>query len=197
MNGVEPLVPPTVWSVELMTSGQPGAISANALTSGTPRWFCGFTPSWYAGRGWRRLSAPPPAELAPNTESFHTVSETRVLPGPSASRVPPTAVTKGETAGKDSVVPLTLVPHVVDPESPAATNEDTPVSAIMAKTASTTEVYPGSAVFSAMEHAPYETEMTSGTPSGSPTARLNPSRTPLTVLCTSRSCAPGATAATV
>jgi hypothetical protein len=37
----------------------------------------------------------------------------------------------------DNVVPLTLVPQVVDPESPAATNEDTPVSAAIARSAST------------------------------------------------------------
>jgi hypothetical protein len=54
--------------------------------------------------------------------------------------VPPTAVTNGETAGYDSVVPATLVPQVVDPASPAATNEDTPVSAVIASTALITEV---------------------------------------------------------
>src|SRR6266436_522997 len=106
-------------------------------------------PFWYAGRGSRRLRPPPPAALSPYTESFHTVSETRVFPWPSVGREPPTAVTKGDTAGYDSVVPLTLVPQVVEPESPAATNEDTPVSAPIARTASITAVYRGSPRFSA------------------------------------------------
>jgi hypothetical protein len=38
------------------------------------------------------------------------------------------------------VVPGTLVPQVVDPESPAATNEDTPASAVIARTALITAV---------------------------------------------------------
>ena len=32
-------------------------------------------------------------------KSFHTVSETRTFPWPRVRRVPPTAVTKGDTAG--------------------------------------------------------------------------------------------------
>ena len=44
-------------------------------------------------------TAPPPAAFAPYAASFHTVSEVRVLAGLSASRVPPTAVTNGDTAG--------------------------------------------------------------------------------------------------
>ena len=71
-----------------------------------------------------------------------------MFPLPRVRRVPPTAVTKGDTAGYDSVVPRTLGPQFVDPESPAATNEDTPVSAPMAKTASRAEVNAGAAVFS-------------------------------------------------
>jgi hypothetical protein len=43
---------------------------------------------------------------------------------------------------------------VVDPESPAATNEDTPVSAAMARTASMVDVNAGVAVFSATAHPP-------------------------------------------
>lgn len=62
----------------------------------------GTKPSWYAGRDSRRLSAPPPAALTPYTESFHTVSATRTFPSPRVRRVPPTAVTKGDTAGYDS-----------------------------------------------------------------------------------------------
>ena len=58
-----------------------------------------------------------------------------MFPGPRASLVPPTAVTNGDTAGYDSVVPDTLVPQVVEPESPAATNDDTPVSAVIARSA--------------------------------------------------------------
>ena len=68
--------------------------------------------------------------------------------------MPPTAVTKGDTAGYDNVVPLTVVPQVVDPESPAATNEDTPVSAAIARTASSTDVNAGVAVFSWIAHPP-------------------------------------------
>jgi hypothetical protein len=37
MNGVAPLVPPIVCNFELMTTGQPGTMSASALTSGTAR----------------------------------------------------------------------------------------------------------------------------------------------------------------
>src|ERR1700675_706141 len=119
-----------------MPSGQPGTMSASALRSGTARCSCGFAPAGYPGRGCRRVRPPPPAPFTPNAESFHTVSETRVLPAPRVSLVPPTAVTNGDTAGYDTVVPATLVPHVVDPASPAATNEDTPVSAVIARTAS-------------------------------------------------------------
>jgi hypothetical protein len=86
---------------------------------------------------------------------------------------------------------------VVDPESPAATNEDTPVSAVIARTALITPVYPGRPRFSANAQPPKDREMTSGAPRLSPTARLNPSRMPSRVLCTSRICAPGATAAAV
>src|SRR3984885_3219827 len=111
-------------------------------------------PSWYSGRGSRRLSAPPPAASTPYTESFHTVSATRTSPLPSVRRVPPPAVTKGATAGYDNVVPLTLGPQVVAPESPAATNEDTPVSAAIARTASVADVNAGAAVFSAIAHPP-------------------------------------------
>jgi hypothetical protein len=70
------------------------------------------------------------------------------------SRVPPTAVTNGDTAGYDNVVTDTLVPQVVDPASPAAANEDTPVSAVMARTASITAVYAGAARFSASAQPP-------------------------------------------
>jgi hypothetical protein len=52
------------------------------------------------------------------------------------------------------MVPLTLVPQVVDPESPAATNEDTPVSAVIARPASTTDVNAGADVFSSIAHPP-------------------------------------------
>jgi hypothetical protein len=76
------------------------------------------------------------------------------VPGPRVSRVPPTAVMYGDTAGYDSVVPGTLVPQVVDPESPAAANEETPASAVMARTALITEVYAGEAWFSASAQAP-------------------------------------------
>src|SRR4051794_7206014 len=137
-----------------MTSGQPGTMSASALMSGTARCGSGFAPSWYAGRGCRWVRAPPPAPLTPNAESFHTVSETRALPAPRVSRVPPTAVTNGDTAGYDNVVPGTRVPQVVDPESPAAMNEDTPVSAVMARTASITSVYAGAPRFSARAQPP-------------------------------------------
>jgi len=34
---------------------------------------------------------------------------------------------------RNSVVPETLVPQVVEPESPAVTNDDTPVSAVIAR----------------------------------------------------------------
>ena len=51
-------------------------------------------------------------------------------------------------------MPLTLGPQVVDPESPAATNEDTPVSAAIARTASMTDVNAGAAVFSSIAHPP-------------------------------------------
>src|SRR6266545_7739532 len=139
-NGVEPLVPPTVCRVELSTTGQPGTMSASALMSGTDRVGCLFTPSWYAGRCSRWASPPPPAAFTPNAESFHTTSETRESPAPRVSRVPPTAVTNDDTAGYDSVVPGTLVPQVVDPASPAATNEDTPASAVIASTALITAV---------------------------------------------------------
>ena len=52
------------------------------------------------------------------------------------------------------MVPRTPGPQFVDPESPAAANEDTPVSAPMARTASMTEVNAGAAVFSSIAHPP-------------------------------------------
>jgi hypothetical protein len=52
--------------------------------------------------GFQAVDTPPPATLAPYGESFQTTSETRTFPAPSVSRVPPTAVTNGDTAGHDS-----------------------------------------------------------------------------------------------
>jgi hypothetical protein len=51
-------------------------------------------------------------------------------------------------------VPLALVLQVVDPKSPAATNEDTPVGAVMAKIASIMEAYLGATLFSVIAHPP-------------------------------------------
>ncbi|HEY1664887.1 MAG TPA: hypothetical protein VGG54_04290 [Trebonia sp.] len=101
-----------------------------------------------------RLRPPPPAACTPYFESFHTTSETRVFPVPRASLVPPTAVTNGDTAGYDSVVPGVLVPQVVEPESPAATNDDTPVSPIIARSALSVPAYAGTVVFSASAQPP-------------------------------------------
>ena len=82
------------------------------------------------------LTPPPPAAFCPYGVSFQTVSPVRALPAPMASRVPPTAVTNADTAGNDSDGPATPDPrsHVVEPESPAATNDDVPTSAPIAST---------------------------------------------------------------
>jgi hypothetical protein len=58
------------------------------------------------------------------------------MPGAELSRVPPTAVTKGETVGYERLVPLRPVPHLLDSESPVAANEKTPLSDVMVSSAS-------------------------------------------------------------
>ena len=61
--------------------GPAGHESASALTSGMARWLCALKPSWYAGRGCRRVTPPPPAASVPYSESFHTTSETGCFRG--------------------------------------------------------------------------------------------------------------------
>ncbi|MCU1617290.1 MAG: hypothetical protein JWO98_4830 [Frankiales bacterium] len=65
VNGIEPLVPPTVCRASFTTTGQRGTMSASALTSGTARVGRGLTPFWYAGRRSSWLGPPPPAALWP------------------------------------------------------------------------------------------------------------------------------------
>jgi hypothetical protein len=88
--------------------------------------------------------------------SFQAVSPVRALPPPSASRVPPTAVTNPDTAGNDSDGPATPEPrsHVVEPESPAATNDDVPTSALIASTLLIVSRNCGLACASAMAQPP-------------------------------------------
>jgi hypothetical protein len=92
---------------------------------------------------------------------FHT--ERGVVPhrlgdtGVARAKRAPGATDRGDErrpAGYDNVVPGARVPQVVDPESPAATNEDTPVRVVMAKTALITAVYAGAPRFSASAQPP-------------------------------------------